>query len=67
MTNNDTPVSDSATLTPEERHQQGQEQGYIGKRVDPTPDENYTVGGVIAGLPVPPIHPGQVGELPPGA
>lgn len=28
-------------------------QGFIGTSVDPTPDEHYTVGGVIAGKPTP--------------
>lgn len=29
------------------------EQGYRGIEVDPTPNENYTVGGVVAGKPTP--------------
>lgn len=29
------------------------EQGFIGFEVDPTPNENYTVAGVTAGLPTP--------------
>jgi len=33
------------------------EVGYVGTRGDPTPDENYSVAGVAAGLPVPPTHP----------
>ena len=28
-------------------------QGFIGRKVDPTPDEHYTVAGVIAGKPTP--------------
>lgn len=29
------------------------ERGYIGQKVDPTPNENYTVAGVTAGKPTP--------------
>jgi len=28
-----------------------------GTEVDPTPNENYTVAGVLAGLPTPETHP----------
>lgn len=30
-----------------------EDKGYIGVPVDPTPKENYTVGGVLAGKPTP--------------
>lgn len=36
-------------LTAEEAH----EVGFYGFEVDPTPDENYTVAGVLAGKPTP--------------
>lgn len=29
------------------------EQGFRGQKVDPTPNENYTVAGVLAGKPTP--------------
>lgn len=29
------------------------EKGYIGESVDPTPDANYTLGGVTSGAPTP--------------
>jgi hypothetical protein len=29
------------------------EQGFRGVKVDPTPDENYTVSGVVKGKPTP--------------
>jgi hypothetical protein len=32
---------------------QEQEQGFRGTKVDPTPNENYTVAGVTAGKPTP--------------
>lgn len=33
------------------------EQGFRGIEVDPTPNENYTVAGVTAGLPTPETDP----------
>lgn len=33
------------------------EQGFAGVEVDPTPNENYTVAGVTAGLPTPETDP----------
>lgn len=30
-----------------------QEQGYVGSAPDPTPNENYTVAGVVQGEPTP--------------
>jgi hypothetical protein len=32
---------------------QEEEQGYRGTKADPTPDENYSVAGVLAGKPTP--------------
>lgn len=32
---------------------QAQEQGFVGVKVDPTPDEHYTVAGVTSGKPTP--------------
>lgn len=29
------------------------EQGFVGTKVDPTPNEHYTVAGVLAGKPTP--------------
>lgn len=29
------------------------EQGFVGEKVDPTPNENYTAAGQAAGLPTP--------------
>lgn len=33
------------------------EQGFRGVKVDPTPNENYTVEGVLAGKPTPETDP----------
>lgn len=43
--------SDDAIELPE--LEKANEQGFIGQKVDPTPNENYTVAGVTAGLPTP--------------
>jgi hypothetical protein len=32
---------------------EAEDKGYIGVPVDPTPKENYTVAGVVAGKPTP--------------
>lgn len=36
-----------------------QEKGYFGDEVDPTPNANYTVAGVVAGKPTPETDPKQ--------
>lgn len=33
--------------------EEAQEVGFLGVEVDPTPDENYSVSGTLAGKPVP--------------
>jgi hypothetical protein len=38
------------------------EQGFIGTAVDPTPRENYTVGGVTSGAPTPETDEGAADE-----
>jgi hypothetical protein len=37
--------------------------GYLGVPVDPTPKENYTVAGVIAGKPTPETDPEHAREV----
>lgn len=37
----------------EEQLQEEQDQGFRGAKVDPTPNEHYTVAGVTAGKPTP--------------
>lgn len=34
-------------------------QGYIGEKVDKTPNENYTIAGVTAGKPTPETEKGK--------
>lgn len=36
---------------------EAEDKGYFGKKVDDTPNENYTVAGVTAGLPTPETDP----------
>ena len=38
-------------------------QGFVGGKVDPTPDEHYTVGGVLAGKPTPETDPDHRAEV----
>lgn len=44
---------DSGRSLVQEQFDQEQEQGYVGTKVDPTPDENYTLQGVASGAPTP--------------
>ena len=36
---------------------EAEDRGYLGVPVDPTPKENYTVAGVLAGKPTPETDP----------
>lgn len=40
-----------------------QEKGYRGQKVDPTPNENYTVAGVTSGAPTPETDPEQAAKV----
>lgn len=42
---------------------QAEERGYLGVPVDPTPKENYTVAGVVAGKPTPETDPDHAREV----
>jgi hypothetical protein len=49
----------------QEKMDEEQEQGFRGTKVDPTPNENFTVAGVTSGAPTPETDPGlarQVGS-----
>lgn len=54
MTTNKT---DAAKGDVQEQVDTEQEQGFRGDKVDPTPNEHYTVAGVIAGKPTPETDP----------
>lgn len=46
----------------EKQLQEEQDQGYRGSKVDPTPNEHYTVAGVLAGKPTPETDADQHAE-----
>jgi hypothetical protein len=46
-------LAEESNAQVQERVDQETEQGFRGVEVDQTPNENYTVAGVTAGLPVP--------------
>lgn len=41
---------------------EAEDKGYFGKKVDPTPNENYTVAGVTSGAPTPETDEGAAAE-----
>lgn len=47
------PVEDEATVAVQQAVDRAQEQGFYGVETDPTPNEHYTVAGVVAGKPTP--------------
>lgn len=49
----------SDTERVQEQVDREEEQGFRGVKVDPTPNEHYTVAGVIAGKPTPETDPKQ--------
>ncbi|MFM9703596.1 hypothetical protein [Streptomyces galilaeus] len=44
---------DEAQVEAQKAVDEAEDKGYIGTPVDPTPKENYTVAGVLAGKPTP--------------
>lgn len=46
-------AADSTLAQVQEQADQEAEQGFRGIKADPTPNENYTVTGVLAGKPTP--------------
>lgn len=55
MTTNKT--AEAAKGDAQEQVDEEQKKGYRGDKVDPTPNEHYTVPGVLAGLPTPETDP----------
>lgn len=49
----DKPERDDAAKAADQAKSVEDEQGFRGLEVDPTPNENYTVAGVLAGKPTP--------------
>lgn len=50
---NTQPPRDAAQKEVQKVVDEAGEKGYLGVEVDPTPDEHYTVSGVLAGKPTP--------------
>lgn len=51
------PPQDAAQKEVQKAVDEAEEKGYLGVEVDPTPDEHYTVAGVLAGKPTPETDP----------
>ena len=51
------PRVDPATHEVQKLAEEASERGLVGDEVDPTPNEHYTVAGVVAGKPVPETDP----------
>lgn len=47
------PVDDPAAEAVQQATDKAAQQGYFGVETDPTPNEHYTVAGVLAGKPTP--------------
>ena len=54
---------DGAQADVQEAVDAAEDKGYIGVPVDPTPKENYTVAGVLAGKPTPETDPNHAREV----
>ncbi|MEW1803205.1 hypothetical protein ACIGO7_35315 [Streptomyces virginiae] len=48
-----TPAVDDSTAAIQKAFDKAQEQGFFGVETDPTPNEHYTVAGVVEGKPTP--------------
>lgn len=46
-------MAEKAVNTDQPALDKANEQGFLGDKVDPTPDAHYTVAGVVAGKPTP--------------
>jgi hypothetical protein len=47
------PAVDDSTAAIQKAFDKAQEQGFFGVETDPTPNEHYTVAGVVEGKPTP--------------
>ena len=55
-------VVEESIRSVQEQADQENERGFAGVQVDPTPRENYTVGGVTSGAPTPETDEGAAEE-----
>lgn len=46
-------TNDGGAAEVQDKFDEANDKGFFGNRVDPTPDENYTVAGVTKGKPTP--------------
>jgi hypothetical protein len=56
-------VSDGGAAEAQKKADAEQEQGVRGVPVDPTPNEHYTVAGVVAGKPTPETDPEHAAKV----
>lgn len=64
-------MTERKTATPKDAAQKevqkavdkAEERGLLGVEVDPTPNENYTVAGVLAGAPTPETDPDHARQV----
>lgn len=54
---------DEAQQEVQKTFDEAEDKGYLGVPVDPTPKENYTVAGVLAGKPTPETDAGHAREV----
>lgn len=57
-----TKKDDAGEAEVQERKDAEEEQGFVGVKVDPTPNENYTLKGVTSGKPTPETDPKLAAE-----
>ena len=53
------PADDAGQAEVQARFDEAEEKGYFGHTPDDTPNEHYTLSGVIAGLPTPETERGK--------
>lgn len=57
------PPQDAAQKEVQKAVDEAEDKGYLGVEVDPTPDEHYSVSGVLAGKPTPETDPDHAREV----
>lgn len=54
--------TDAGEAEVQARKDEEEDKGYFGEKVDPTPNENYTLKGVTSGAPTPETDPEQAAK-----
>lgn len=57
------PPQDAAQKEVQKAVDKAEERGLLGVEIDPTPNENYTVAGVLSGAPTPETDPDHAREV----